>query len=197
MRDNKIFNRTHKAAPVKIDVVDLSRDHSVWAVYDLLRTARLNGKYYSACIDSLKKRQLFLDLLLAVSVPSSAIAGLWFWEYSAGEIAWKALAIVTAVVAAVKPLLQYGPKVQAMEEVLSGYKALDHDLYTLQLDIQRERAYNSQLQNRFKEALARKVVLVGREVEHKEDGDLKRRLEKEVCEELPAEAFFVPEDNDE
>lgn len=174
----------------------MSRDHAVWAVYDLLRTARLNTKYYSARIDTLKKKQFWLDVLLAVSAPSSAIAGLWLWEYPAGEIAWKVLAVITAVVAVVKPLLQYGPKIQAMEEVLSGYKALDHDLYTLQLDIQRERAYTPRLQNLFKEALARKGVLIGREIEHKEDGVLKSRLEIGIHKELPAEAFFVPEDED-
>lgn len=175
----------------------LSRDHSVWAVYDLLRTARLNTKYYSARIDELKNRQFWLDLALAVSAPSSAVAGLWFWEYPAGEAAWKVLAVVTAVVAVVKPLLQYGSKIQTMEEVLSGYKALDHDLYTLQLEIQREGSYTTQLQGQFKEALARKGVLVGREVEHTEDKELKRRLEEEVREELPAEGFFVPEEEDE
>jgi hypothetical protein len=143
------------------------------------------------------KRQFWLNLLLAVSAPSSAIAGLWFWEYPAGEVAWKMLAVVTAVIAVVKPLLQYGPTIQVMEEVLSGYKALDHDLYTLQLDIQREGSYESRLQNQFKAALARKGVLVGRVVEHKEHKDLKRRLEKVVCEELPAEGFFLPEDDDE
>lgn len=169
----------------------------MWAVYDLLRTARLNTKYYSASIDALKKRQFWLDLLLAVSAPSSAVAGLWFWEHPTGEIAWKILAVMTAVIAVVKPLLQYGPTVQAMEEVLSGYRALDHDLYSLQLDIQREGSYTSELQGRFKEALARKGVLVGRELEHQEDKKLKRQLEMEVREELPAEGFFIPEDDDE
>jgi hypothetical protein len=167
-------------------------DHSVWAVYDLLRTARLNVKYYSGRIGELKQRQFWLDFVLAIVAPSSAVAGLWFWEYPLGEIAWKVLAVLAAVIAVVKPLLKYGDKIQTMEEVLAGYKALDHDLYCITLEIQRKKAYTDDLQQTFREALARKGVLVGRVIEHWEDTKLKRQCEQEVCEELPAAAFYVP-----
>jgi hypothetical protein len=170
-----------------------STGHAVWQVYDQLRTARLNVKYYTRRIATLKSREFWLDLVLAIAAPSSAVAGLWFWSHPIGQGAWKALAVIAAVVAVVKPLLKIGDKVQAMEEAVSAYKALDHDLYCLTLDIDRERAYSPQSQQRFKEALVRKGVLVGRKLEESESMTLKRKCEQEVLTELPGESFFVPE----
>lgn len=170
-----------------------STEHPVWAVYDLLRTARLNVKYYSARIASLKRREFLLELVLAVSAPSSAISGLWLWDYEWGKLSWKILAIVAAVVAIIKPLLKLTEKMRKMEESLSGYRALDHDLYRLTLDINREKEFTPEIEQKFKEALARKGMLVCGELEHVEKKRLKRKCEREVMQELPPESFYIPE----
>lgn len=49
--------------------------HPVWHVYDLLKTARLNDLYFSAKLQFAESLQMSFQLLLAATVPSSAVAG--------------------------------------------------------------------------------------------------------------------------
>jgi len=83
----------------------------VWGVDDLLRTARLNVKYYSARLAFFQRCNFLLELVLAITAPSSAVAGLWFWKTSTGEFAWTTLGVVAALAAVLKPLLQLDKKV--------------------------------------------------------------------------------------
>lgn len=170
-------------------------DHSVWDVYDLLRTARLNVKYYSARIARLRAWSFWLDLILGIAAPSSAVAALWFWETEWGRFAWKWLAVIAAVIAVVKPLLRLGEKTQKMEEALTGYKALDHDLTRLTINVKHERAFSEHSKQQFREALARRGVLVGGQLEFRERKRLKRRCEEEVMRELPAQSLYVPQED--
>src|SRR5690554_1980388 len=118
-----------------------SGEHPVWDVYDLLRTARLNVKYYQGRIRSLKRRQFWLDVVLGVSAPTSAVAGLWFVDTPAGQNVWQVFMATAAVVAVVRPLLKYGDTAQAMQEAVAAYKGLDHDLYCLAVDIRAEKSF--------------------------------------------------------
>lgn len=40
-----------------------------------------------------------MDIVLLVTAPSSAIAGLWFWKTPLGHTAWQYFGIVSAIVA--------------------------------------------------------------------------------------------------
>lgn len=167
-------------------------EHRVWGVYDLLRTARLNVKYYSARLTFFRHYNFALELVLAITTPSSAVAGLWFWKTSTGEIGWTALGVTAAIAAVVKPLLQLERKVGAYTEVLAGYRALEHDLFKIKVLIAQRQAYDQDLQSEFQKALERKGALVSKDPEVSTKEELKRRLVAEVIQELPASAFFIP-----
>lgn len=167
--------------------------HPVWGVYDLLRTARLNVKYYSARLAYFKRWNFVLELVLAVMAPSSVIAGLWFWKTSNGQVVWTSLSVIAAVAALLKPLLQLEKKVGAYTETLAGYRALDHDLFKIKELVAQKRAFNRELQSDYQKAIDRKGTIISKDPEVSTKTKLKQKLEKEVTRELPAREFFVPE----
>ena len=168
-------------------------DHPVWGVYDLYRTARLNVKYYTCKLSTTESLNFYMDIILLATAPSSAIAGLWFWENPLGHTVWQYLGIVTAIVAILKPSLGLTKKMKKYEEVLSGYKALEHDLHEIKELVAQKRAYDKALQDDFKKALKRKGVLVNKEPGEKVDKKLVSFCQREVDTELPAENFYIPE----
>lgn len=168
-------------------------EHPVWSVYDRLRTARLNRKYYSRRLVSLEQRLFNFDLILAIAAPSSAVAGLWLWDTSIGAWAWRVLGVVAALAAVIKPLLLLPRRIKDTETVLSGYRTLEHDLFEIKTMVEQRRAYDAALVDDFKKALQREKVLVGNPPEQTEHRPTKALCEIEVDRELPPDSFFVPE----
>ena len=169
------------------------KDHPVWRVYDLYRTARLNVKYYSAKLHSAEVTAKWIDWILLVTAPGSAIAGLWFWQEPIGEKIWQVFGVIAAFAAVSKPSLKLSKKIKTYEELRIGYRALEHDLYEITEMVIQEKKYDKKLQTRFLEALTRKGVLVKKEPDSKENKKLKRKCEDEVKRELPPSYFYVPE----
>jgi hypothetical protein len=166
--------------------------HPVWAVYNLYRTARLNIKYHSMRLQRLEQLNLGLELAIAVAAPSSAVAGLWFWDTTVGGVLWKLLGAAAAFVAVLKPLLALPRKIKAHSEVLSGYKALEHDLFELTQEVVHRGDYDSELREDYKRAVRRKGELALKDPEAKPRRKAIRRLMEEVKRELPAAQFYVP-----
>jgi cytochrome c oxidase subunit IV len=107
----------------------MSREqHPIWTVYEKLRTACLNVRYYGRRLQGVERWNLSLEFVLGATAPSSAIAALWFWNTEYGQTAWKCLAIVAAIAAVAKPLLNLTSRIKEYESVLSGYRVLEYDL---------------------------------------------------------------------
>ncbi|WAK01355.1 hypothetical protein [Methylobacter sp. YRD-M1] len=166
--------------------------HPVWGVYDLYRTARLNVKYYSARLDRLETWNLTLELILAITAPSSAVAGLWFWDTEIGSIAWKLLGVIAAVTAVIKPVINLPKKMKSYGEVLSGYRALEHDLYEIKEMVMQNQKYDKEAQSDFRKALKKKGALSATDPETTHDILLVKKFTNEVNKELPVDSFFNP-----
>ena len=167
----------------------------VWDVYDLFRTARLNVKYYTGRLLFWERVNLISEIIMAISAPSSAIAGLWFLETPIGALAWKYFGVLTAFISLVKPMLKLTKKIKNLEEIVSGYKGLEHDLHEITIMINQKKQYDSTLQKEFQNALKRKGVLVKKEPEHWIDKKFKKTCESEVLTELPVSSFFIPKES--
>jgi len=135
-----------------------------------------------------------MDSVLLITAPSSAVAGLWFWETPLGQSLWHYFGAVSAIIAVLKPSLALTKKIKKYEEVLSGYRALEHDLLEIKELVAQKLKYDKEMQNDFKKALKRKGVLVNKEPAEKIDKKLQSYCQKEVDSELPCENFYVPED---
>ena len=169
-------------------------DHPVWTVYDRLRTARLNCKYYGRRLQQHERTAFWMQLLLLATAPSSAIAGLWFWASTVGKAVWQFTGIAAAVVAVVMPLLGLTKKIKDYEAILSGYRVLDYDLMQIKSSIEQKRRYDRAGQIDFEKALERERTLVSKNPEAREMRSLIEECQREVLEELPTERFFVPKE---
>ena len=166
--------------------------HPVWDVYDELRTARLNVKYYGCLLANLQTQNTAFEISLAVTA-SSSVAGLWFWGTSAGTEVWKSLTAITALLAVAQPFLKFSDKIRSHEEVLTGYRTLEHDLLALKIDIKQQGAYTELHKTKLAEALERKGALVAKTPRPKVSKRLSRKCRAEIDAELPVTQFFIPE----
>jgi len=173
----------------------MSREnHPVWTVYDRLRTARLNVKYYSRRLETIERTNFCIELVLLASAPTSAVAGLWFWEEPFGKIVWQYLGVVAALAALLKPLLSLPRKIKEFESVLAGYRMLEYDLMEIKVLVEQKKKYDAGMQSELKKALQREKTLVGKTPETRERVKIKQLCEAEVLQEFPKETFFVPEE---
>ncbi len=57
------------------DLSGVSNNHPVWNVYDELRTARLNVKYYTRRIVVVQRLEVAFTVAFALAAPATAILG--------------------------------------------------------------------------------------------------------------------------
>lgn len=171
----------------------MTRDitHPVWDVYDLYRTARLNIKYLACKLSNLKNLNFWMEFVLAVTA-SSAVVTFAIWKTSAGSLLWQVLSFASAILAVAKPLLSLTEKIRKMEEVLTAFRILEHDLKLLEISIRQRKAYDKELSDKFISAFERMKGLIEKYSENKENRKLKRKCQAEVLRELPASNFFIP-----
>lgn len=171
-----------------------SRGHPVWSMYDRLRSARLSVKYYCWRLQHVERANFWLEFVLLASAPGSAIAGLWFWDTSGGEAAWKGLGVIAAFVAVIKPLLHLTKRIKDYESLVAGYRVLEYDLMELKTAVEHKRRYDAALQADFRKIVQRERALINKNPDSRESPRIKRLCREEVNRELPASAFFVPAD---
>ena len=169
-----------------------TNDHPVWEVYDLLRTCRLNVKYWSARVLRLRRQNFWLEYGLMATAPGSAVAGLVFWSTSYGKGVWAVLTTVAAFLAVAKPLLRLSDRLSQLQNVVVKYRLIDCRLEALTNDIRREDRYSGDLVASFKNLRAQVAETSKDEpVENIDDG-LRRTFYEEVKDELPATFFYEP-----
>lgn len=168
--------------------------HPVWDVYDLYRDARLSVLYYSERLNWYKGLNTFIEIILAITTSSSAVAALWLWNTQFGQEIWKYVLVISAILAVVKPVIKLTEKLQQYEEVLTGYRSLENDLKIIVVQIKQSKKYGSPHRTKLLEALSRQGELVKKLPEPKPEKKLQDKCRLQVMKELPAEHFFVPKD---
>lgn len=169
-------------------------DQPVWEVYDLQRTCKMNAKYWSTKLATYRKCNFWMEYVLAISAPSSAVAGLVFWKTQAGAFLWSSLTIITAFLGIAKPLLKLADTIQNLQKVATGYRSLDFQLEQLGNDIRREKAYSKEMIQGFKRLESQVNEVTRDEPLDGVDEDLRQACYEAVKRELPAENFYIPPD---
>ncbi len=168
------------------------KDHLVWEVYDLRRTARLNVKCYSIALHKLESWSRNLDIAIAIGAPASAAAGFFAANIPYGDAVWKGFSSLTAIVAMIKPFWRLADKIKKIEQVLSIYRETDFDLEVLAIDVRKEQNYSKAHQKRFATILNKYRAAVVNPPKIQHDKALIAALELEILSELPDSAFFIP-----
>jgi len=166
--------------------------HPVWDVYDLYRTAKFNAMYYSIKLNRLVWMNTCIEIILAITTSSSVVAVLWLWNTPIGQYMWKFLSIISAFLAVSKPVLKVTDKIRKYEEVLTGYRTLEHDVMKITILINQSMRYEKIHRSKLLEAIDRKGKLIQQSPEIKFNEKLMKKCRIKIEKELPAEDFFIP-----
>lgn len=172
----------------------MANNNAIWDIYDNYRTARLNVKYYCVRLESLEKWNTSLDILVAIAAPGSVVSGLWFINTQSGLEIWKIVSAVAAVAGFLKPFMKLGHKIKFYEQTLSGYRALEYDLYEIILKIRDDGSYSPACKKMFEAAMKKKKILATNPPENTHDKKLIEQLYQEVIQEIPNSSLFIPEE---
>lgn len=167
--------------------------HPVWTLYDRLRSARLSVKYYGCRLHLLERQNFWLEFMVAVAAPTSAVAGLWFMDYPVGKTVWQWMGVLAAVGAVAKPLLGWSKRIKEYDALLAGYRTLEYDLLEIKAAVEQKGRYDPTLQADLRKAIQRERALVSKIPEPRESMRVKRSCQAEVNNELPAASFFIPQ----
>jgi hypothetical protein len=169
--------------------------HPVWNIYDQLRTTRLNVLYYEEKLQFSERLQLFMQIILAATVPSSAIAGFEIWDFWLGKYAWEIFVSSSSLVAFIQPFLGLSKKIKQYDELATGYKVLFYDLQDIRQKIEEDKGYGNTHKKLFKVAKTRRTRLEVKETGIRLNKNLRKRCQTAVGLELPAKQFYIPDES--
>jgi len=169
-------------------------EHPVWEVYGLLRTARLNFKYYSVKLHRIEQLNLTFQIVIAASLPSSAFAGYEIWKTGTGSTSWGVLLIIASVFAFLQPFFKLTDKIKKYDSIVNGYHILDFDMQELRAKISNSRGYSKAHKKLYEAALKRKKAVGVKESGIKLNKALRDQCAIDVDRELPSKNFYIPEE---
>jgi hypothetical protein len=172
------------------------KDLRVWDVYNLLRTTRLNIKFYSHFLSFWKQINLIVDVFLGLTASSSAVAGWCVWSTSTGEVIWLIISMVAGVVVIVKPFFKIGDRIEAYEKATHDYLMLQSRIEKIVFEIKQAQAYRERHQILLEVANDMLGGLKVNPPDKKEESNrmkrIKRDCQNEIMNELPNSCFFIP-----
>ena len=168
------------------------KHHPVWEVYDLHRDCRLNAKYWSKKLIRIRRFNLAFEYLIMMTAPGSAVAGVFFWQTSIGEVIWKALITITALLSIAKPLLKLSDRVANLQGVVIQYRSLDHQLDQLRNNIRRDACYSQAMISTFKNVATQVEKLSESEPIEDINSKLQKACFDQVNKEMPDKSFYIP-----
>ncbi|EPR3587281.1 hypothetical protein ACU440_004524 [Vibrio alginolyticus] len=170
----------------------MRESHPVWEVYDLLRTAKLNEKYFGYRLQKYVRINNLMEFTIAATASTSAIAGLTLWSDGIGGVFWQVFLVISAAISVAKPILGITKRVRLYEEVLSEYRVLSYELMQLKVSISTTREYDETHKTKFNEIMEKQATLVSKSPESTEKKAVKTKCIDEVLKAYPPESFFVP-----
>lgn len=173
----------------------LRENNPVWDVYDLYRTARLNKYYYSNKLSSTERWNFIIELIISISTPTSAIAGIWFMQTEHGQQLFKILIAVAAILSAIKPFLKLPKRIKDYDHCFSTYKSFEFDVEQIIIKIKQDQKYSDQAKKMLSAAQTRKGKIISSSPNYKIDEYLRGECQRKVINELPSNSFFIPEVN--
>src|SRR6266536_3221105 len=128
-------------------------------IYDMYRTATLNKNYYGAMLAKYQKRNLVLEIIIAIGATSSGVSGLTLWQEPYGKAIWGIITLISGILAVAKPILQLNKKVERYSKLFTGHLDNSLRLGALATKIRRKRELSADMVQEFELAEQRFVEL--------------------------------------
>ena len=160
-------------------------------LYRKHRTALLNKKYYGIKLARLRKKNNWMEWVIAVGVTGSSASGWAIWDIEPWFYLWAVIAAGSSLLAIAKPILKYSDDIERYTKLFSGYSQaytqlshlVDQVTKTHSITVGMEKAYDE-----VTEIIANLAYLD----DPAEDEKLKRRYFEEVLVELPVGRYWIP-----
>ncbi len=154
----------------------------------------ISSYYYGHKLSFWKTINTIVQICLIISAPSSAIAGLFFWQFPMGKCIWQILLSFTAIIAVLHPVFKISEHNQDYEKTLQGYRIVGHQLDKIQMLITQDRCYSEKHRTLLEVA----NEMIGKLKENDPDSEVNDKIRKicqnKVEEELPVESFYIPKE---
>lgn len=176
--------RQDGAAPARFD-----------RVYDLYRNCLLNQAYYGHRLASFTRLAFWLEIVIVVGSGASGVSGWIIWtRYPTSGALWAAIAALSTVLAAVKPVLQTDAKLKRYSTLFAAYRQLSLGMQTVVDDIaeaegiprETEREVG-RIRDRYRSLSADDDPIPSRR--------LVARLQEEINTKVPPTSLFYPPDS--
>lgn len=177
-------------------IIDNTTEHPVWVLYDEVRTACLNVKYYAHKLRSLERRSMGLDIFVAITTPGSTLSAFFVFKSDTGIVVWSIIAVLASIAATLKPILKYSEKIKALQQTVAGYQALAFDLREISNKVRTDQNYLRSHATSLEQALKKSRSLLTAPPDVEQDRKLRDALQIEVDEQFPIENFYIPKVND-
>lgn len=171
--------------------MDSGARNPVWNVYDEWRTARFNVRYREKELDGLQRTNFIMQIIVAVAA-SSGVAGLWLFQTTIGDIIWKCIVTIAAIVSIILSTAKYPEKIKQLSEILAKWRLMDSQLKLLSIEIETRGAYTDDLQQRFYNLIKTEQTIEENEPAESPDNKLSDECYDRVDKELPADNFYIP-----
>jgi hypothetical protein len=165
--------------------------HPVWEVYDELRTARLNTKYYSCVLARCIRLNFWTEFIIAASA-STGVAGAWFFETADGQLAWKILGSIAAILSVYQTIARPSEEIRCLEQRVTSYRELELSFDAIRRRVESEHDYSKSSKRLFEAAIDQKQRLVTSYVDPNQRHELIHECFDEVLKELPSSHFYIP-----
>lgn len=172
------------SAPIQTDlqVRQLNR------LYDGLRTARLNERYYFTLQISMRRQEMIIDLILAVT----AIGLVGLNAFSAPVLV-TLLGLEIAVLAAAKPILNYSQRLMHATSLATRYGRIRQQFQELVADVNATHEM-SESQWRIVEKTLDEMNSIAPLESAVPDRNVLLQMQKQVNEEFPPASLWYPND---
>lgn len=163
----------------------------VAACWNDARTCLQYNFYIGHKLHVVRRLNLVMEAVIAATASGSAIASWTFWSSNAGVYLWSGLAGIAAVIATVKPFMNFGGLIEVYSKIVGEYRAIASSLEGTVFNIQQRRSIADEDRRRYND-LRERMQKAGSHLPEKFDEALLRECEQRVLQEKPATTLWAP-----
>ncbi|MBA4379747.1 MAG: hypothetical protein C0393_03530 [Anaerolinea sp.] len=160
-------------------------------LYNDYRRVLLNRKYYGYRLNTVKKWDSVLGIVIAVGA-SSAVGGWSLWREGIGATIWTVIGGTVALVTIIKPFLQLTKEIERYTKLFIGYGDTFYDLDLIVKEVSETEAFSKALEVSYQQTCDRLRQLAA-EDDPQPNEKLRRQCFDEVNAERPVNTFWWPE----
>jgi hypothetical protein len=162
-------------------------------LYDLLRTSRLNAKYYGYKLHRIQRWNKAFEIGIALGATGSGLSGWSIWQSHFGQTSWIVIAGISGIAAIIKPILAMNQTIERYSKLFAGHNRNFIRLSQLCSDIATQRQVTPEMNTEYLRINEDYTELAALD-DPVPQAALQARFEREVNSEIPPDSLWWPSD---